>query len=268
MKPEKKNIIGIVGGMGPQAGIALVNNILKHSDVRSDQEHLSFVLMSFPADITDRTLFLEGRSLYNPAYSVASVIDKLNSAGANIIGIACNTCHAPEIMNVILEETERKAFSIKLLNMPVETCRYISEHYFPGARIGIMGTNGTYKSGFYSKLLEELGYKAIVPDPAFQAEVIHEMIYSKEFGLKSNTRVVSHHAKKLFKNAEEYFLKAGVETIILACTELSLFAEIDGFSLLPLVDSLDVLSRALIREAVCDENINKVHNTESFPVTM
>src|SRR5215213_8942139 len=104
MDRGRNKTIGIVGGMGPQAGVALLNSITCMTGAAKDQEHLSAILMSFPGEVEDRTSFLEGNVSINPAYSIANIISRLEIAGANIIGIACNTSHAPRIYNVITEE--------------------------------------------------------------------------------------------------------------------------------------------------------------------
>ncbi|MEQ9659939.1 MAG: hypothetical protein RLO00_17505, partial [Fulvivirga sp.] len=58
--------IGIVGGMGPQAGVTLHEAIVRHTSAITDQEHLSVILMTFPRAIQDRTKFLCGLTKENP----------------------------------------------------------------------------------------------------------------------------------------------------------------------------------------------------------
>ena len=250
MDIEGDPVIGIVGGMGPEAGLALFNKILLHTDARTDQEHLSVMLMSFPKHIADRTLFLEGRVSANPAYSVARVLEKLQNAGSKVAAIACNTCHAPAIYNTILEELDRIHCSIKLVNMPFETCRYIQEHHAQVHRVGVMGTNGTYKAGIYEHLLKACGYEVVVPDFGFQNEVIHRMIYDPEFGIKANLNSITRETKLLMDKALAFFKQKKASAIILGCTELSLVTANDEVSTdMIVVDSIDALALALIREA-------------------
>src|SRR5215831_5906081 len=181
MNNRDDRVIGIVGGMGPEAGITVFNYIIAHTKARTDQEHLSVMLMSFPKHIVDRTLFLEGQVSVNPAYSVAQVVRKLEKAGAAVVGIACNTSHAPAIFDTILEENNKMNSNVKLLNMPLETCRYIRQKYAQVRRVGVIATNGTYKSQVYKNLLEAQGYEVLIPDFEFQNKVIHKMIYDLDF---------------------------------------------------------------------------------------
>jgi len=129
MEPEFDPVIGIVGGMGPQAGLALFNSIMRQTNAATDQQHLSTILMSFPRHIVDRTAFLEGVTDINPGFSIAAVIQKLERAGASIAGISCNTSHCPRIFEIIVRELRKQNSSIQLLNMPLETCACIRERY-------------------------------------------------------------------------------------------------------------------------------------------
>jgi aspartate racemase len=255
MGVNTNNIIGVVGGMGPQAGIALLNSILHHTKATTDQQHLPVILMSFPGKIADRTLFLEGKERVNPALAIATVIGKLEHAGANIIGMACNTSHSPGIYDVILEELDKANSRVKMISMPAETCHYVRDNFPFVKRIGLMTTNGTYNAGIYKNLLLQLGYEVIVPDAGFQNEVIHKMIYDPSFGIKANTRGVHPAIGVLAKKAMSFFKKNRAEAIILGCTEFSLVFSNAVEQEISMIDSNETLARALIREALTPERL-------------
>ena len=48
-------IIGIVGGLGPQAGVDLTSKIIEQTLSRFDQDHISVILISMPSMLVDRT---------------------------------------------------------------------------------------------------------------------------------------------------------------------------------------------------------------------
>lgn len=248
--PGYTKIIGIAGGMGPEAGLSLFNSILAHTPAGTDQEHIPVVLISFPGQITDRTAFLEGKTDINPAYSVAAVIRKLELAGANVAGIACNTIYAPRIFDVLLQELDRLKCRVKLLHMPMETCHYLKTHYPYAKRIGVLSTNGTYRSGIYRDLLERQGYEVIMPDAEFQHEVVHRMIYDRQFGMKANPGNISSESKALMARAVSLLKKQQAEVIILGCTELPMMLagkrSVEGITIL---SSVEAMALALIREA-------------------
>jgi aspartate racemase len=249
MNLQKDNVIGIVGGMGPEAGLTLFNYILSHTGARTDQEHLSVILMSLPRHIADRTSFLEGSASINPAYAIAGIIGSLERSGAKTIGIACNTSHVPGIYDTLLEELEKTNSRVKLVNMPVETCRHIKDHHPHVRRVGLMTTNGTYASRIYEKLLRIWGYEVVVPDPGFQHSVIHKMIYDPGCGIKANAGLLTAEADLLMEQAIRFFTEKKAEAIILGCTELSRFVGLGNQKDLLMIDSTEALALALISEA-------------------
>lgn len=254
MNLETDKVIGIIGGMGPQAGSALFDTIFRNTIAQCDQEHLSVMLMSFPKHIMDRTLFLEGIEPVNPAFTIVDVIRRMENAGAGIIGIACNTSHAPAIFDVVVSELNKLNSRVKIINMPVETCRHIREHHKNVRRVGLMTTNGTFKAGVYRTLLEDMGYEVILPDHNFQNDVIHKMIYDPTFGIKSNPRLITDEVRLLMDTALDFFRERKSDAVILGCTELSLTHVRDVVNDMLVVDSTEILAKALIREAQDDRH--------------
>jgi aspartate racemase len=255
MRSENPKIIGIVGGMGPRSGVALYESILANTPASKDQDHLSVVLMSFSRDIEDRTLFLEGKAAVNPAYEIVRVIEKLTVAGATVIGIACNTSHTPDIFDLIRSKVNVLKGKPMLLNMPLEVCSYISRYCKGISRIGLMTTNGTYKSGLYRRMLEERGFEVVVPEPVFQDKVIHRMVYDPEIGIKANSTCISDEVLSLCDTALAFFKNSNAGAIILGCTELSLVLKSDEANGMSVIDSTTCLAKALIREAMADISI-------------
>ena len=259
MNLKEDKVIGIVGGMGPQAGLSLFNYIINHTKAVTDQQHLSVIVMSFPGHLTDRTSFLEGATDVNPAFNIAEVIGKLEHAGAKVAGIACNTSYSPEIYDVIVDELRKMNSRVNLLHMPAETCDFIRINYPKVCRIGLMATNGTYRSGIYANLLRDRGYEVILPDPEFQTSVIHRMIYDDKFGIKANPGGVTREVGLLVDKALCFFEEKGTDAIILGCTDLStVFPEKIARGML-LVDSTEVLARALIRQATHHQKKNNAN---------
>lgn len=245
----QNQLIGIVGGMGPRAGVALHEAIIRNTMVNKDQDHLSVVLMTFPRELADRTAYLEGSNLINPAYGILSIIEKLIALGAKIIGIPCNTSHVPEIYKPIEEYIRNQHHDVRLVHLPSEVVEHL-RHSYPGHRkVGLMSTNGTFKSKLYQDILKRNGYEVVTPDFDFQDQVIHQMIYNTAFGVKANSVNLTQEAISLWCKTLCFFKDRGVDNLILGCTELSLinkqYTEMD----IPIIDTIEVLAMALIREA-------------------
>jgi aspartate racemase len=237
--------------MGPHAGAVLFNEVLRHTNATLDQEYLSTILMSFPGEIVDRTHFLEGNTTVNPAFQILQVIQKLEAAGAEVIGLACNTAHAPEIYSVLERELESAGSVVNLLHMPRETVRSIRLRNPGVRRVGLMTTNGTNKSGLYRRLLRESGYEVVQPPPDVQDKIIHQMVYDPDYGIKSRCGVITSEVITLFGLVLQYFKAERTDAIILGCTEFSLLPPITGSmaGAITLVDSTAALAAALVTEA-------------------
>lgn len=253
---KKPKTIGIVGGMGPQAGIALYENIVNNTRATTDQQHLSVVLMAFPGDIDDRTLFLEGKALANPAYEIVKIIEKLSASGAEVIGVACNTSHSPAIFDIITSEVNKLKSEAILLNMPYEVCNYISAHHPGISKVGLMTTNGLYKSGLYKILLQQRGYEVVIPDFTFQDRIIHRMIYDPDIGIKANKNTITQKVKSFCDEALSFFKENNADAVILGCTELSLVLKMNEVHGMQIIDSTKCLAKALIREAMASDTGN------------
>lgn len=242
-------LIGIVGGMGPQAGVALHEAIIRHTPVEKDQDHLSVVLMTYPGEITDRTAFLEGRSPINPAIGILRVIEKLLALGAGVIGIPCNTSHAPEIFDKIRNWLRQNHPEVRLVHLAEEIERHIRLRQPSESRVGLMATNGTYHAEIYQQLLGQHGYVAVVPSLEFQEQVVHKLIYDPKIGIKANSVDFTHEAVSLWHRALDFFRQAHVNSIVLGCTELSLIHRQYPDDTLTFLDTTEVLALSLIREA-------------------
>lgn len=240
-----EKIIGIVGGMGPLAGLDLCHKIVSQTVAASDQEHLTVINLSRPAAIPDRTEYLLGKTSLNPAYPIAEQLRMLATMGAQVAGLPCNTAHAPAIWGVIVQELA--GVPVQLLNMVQETAVFLRTHYPHIQRVGILSTTGTYQTRIYPQALEQAGFTAVVPAWQLQEEVIHTAVYHPTYGIKSCGPTPTARANLLA--GIHHLQEHGAQAIILGCTEMPLAIQelhLDG---LPLVDPTLVLARALVREA-------------------
>ena len=111
-------IIGIVGGVGPYAGLDLNRKIFDNTLTSgTDQDHLDVILFSAGKRVPDRTEYLLGREDVNPAGGLFEVLCALEAAGAALAGIACNTAHSERIIAPLKEMIEKAGLKIKLVDM-------------------------------------------------------------------------------------------------------------------------------------------------------
>lgn len=241
----KKGLIGIAGGMGPGAGIDLSRKVVEQTLARRDQEHLPQILWSEPNRIFDRTDFLEGRVKTNPAFRIAQVLLKLEAAGASVVGLACNSAHAPQIFDVIMAELSDKKTNLLLLHMVREVGTFIGQTYPSRRKIGILGTTGTYVTRQYD-LIGEAGLQ-VMNLPEKEQKKLNLAIYHPAYGVKTNAETISEKARSILLAAMTVLVRQGAEAIVLACTEFPLIYMEKSFMDVPVIDSSLVLARALIR---------------------
>lgn len=240
-------MIGIVGGVGPYAGLDLMKKIFDQTQAEKDQDHVDTMLLSLPSGILDRTEFLEGRVEKNPAFAIANVLSRLEEAGAYVAGIPCNTAHTDRIFEVVLSELQRKKKSIRVLNMVSETVSYIQSQHPQLERIGVLSTTGTYKSRVYVKALENQGFQVFIPEKEMQEKHIHPAIYDPVYGIKSQSDPIGSQARENLQMGFDFLEGQGAQAVILGCTEIPLAFPGPFVGGMTAIDPTLVLARALLK---------------------
>ena len=152
-QPESKSahrVVGIIGGMGPEATVDLMRRVIAKTPVRDDQDHVHLIVESNPK-IPSRIAHLIEGSGPDPTPELIRIAVNLQRAGADALAIACNTAHA-------YADAIRHAVSIPLLDMVSLTvdgdcgvrlysCRIARIHGGPqyrSLRDGILGSRDRY----------------------------------------------------------------------------------------------------------------------------
>ncbi|MDR0356242.1 MAG: amino acid racemase [Deltaproteobacteria bacterium] len=253
--PFEAKVIGVVGGVGPGAGLDLAAKITANTINRRDGDHLPLVMVSMPHKISDRTAFLLGQEPINPALAIFEVIETLEKAGAEIVGIPCNTAHAEPILDVVKEKMARNGVKARLVNMLDETCLRLGQVADQNVPAAVLSTLGTYRSGVYRRYMERHGLKW--RDLGLEMiEKVHDVIYNQEYGIKSRLGSDFRQARLILEDVLTDLAAKGFGKVVLGCTELPLVLSESHFKDLELVDPTSLLARALIRES-CPEKLKK-----------
>jgi aspartate racemase len=240
-------MIGIVGGVGPYAGLDLAKNVFDNTLANSDQEHLPLVMMSVPETILDRTEYLLNIVDDNPGRAIANVILRMETLGATVAGIPCNTAHATEIFNLTRQVLAENNAKIILLSMIEETIKTIIAEFPNLKKIGVLSTTGTYQFNIYSEPLKNAGLEPIVPPFDLQEKIVHPAIYDKDYGIKAKSNPVTNRAKTDLLEMIELLKQSGAELVIKGCTEIALAIPEQIVHGIPTVDPSIVLARSLIK---------------------
>lgn len=240
-------MIGIIGGMGPYAGLDLVRKVFDETEAWTDQEHLPLALLSIPGSIVDRTAYVLGDVDENPGYAIARIALALERSGASVAGIPCNSAHSPVIFDVIRRQLAEAGSRLVLLHMIEETAAHLAALPHPPARVGVLSTTSVFRLGLYRDALAQVGLEAVLPSAEMQEEVVHAAVYDPVYGVKAGSSPVSERARADLETAVASLAARGAEAVVLGCTEMPLALPESHAAGVPLIDPTRILARALIR---------------------
>ena len=206
-------MIGILGGMGPEATLDLYRHIIKLTQASRDQDHFRVLIYSNPK-IPDRTLAIAGGG-ESPLDALVESARLLESAGASIIAMPCNAAH------LYLKQL-RAAVGIPILDMIAETCGALRRRFPEVKTAGLLASNGTVQSKIYHRALEAEGITVLLPDESDQA-FLQSVIAAVKAG-----KHIEETRKKLLA-AGTRLIEAGAQSIILGCTEIPLVFDSGAF---------------------------------------
>lgn len=229
MKERKEGILGVLGGMGPQATNTFYQRIIDRTQAEKDQEHLQVLIWS-DAKIPDRTAgILAGPEAAEQVYQ--ALLDGarlLERAGCTVLAIPCNTSH-------YFADRLQAQLKIPLIHMIRETVAAIQA--MGKKTVGILATDGTVRTGIYQKELTAAGLTPVTLPEELQ-QVVMSIIYDEIKRGETGSR-------EKFGEVDAWLRQAGCDCAILGCTELSVYRNLH--SLPPYyIDAMEVLAQQAI----------------------
>ena len=225
-------VIGILGGMGPEATLECYSRIIKCTPAKKDQEHLRVIIDANPK-VPDRTAAIIGQG-ESPLTILVEGCRCLQRAGADFIIIPCVSAHF--FLDQIQEQIKLPILSI--FDAIAET---IAAGHSEIKTIGLMGTTGTIRGGLLQKRLASEGIDTIVPDEEHQSKVMAAIYDIKN---SQPTRSEEEFTSDLIATAES-LISIGAQGIIAGCTEIPLALKQKHLSV-PYFDALTILARRAI----------------------
>ena len=195
-------MIGILGGMGTQAGLDFCSKLAKLNRGKADQNYPLFLLYN-KANIPDRKQNL--KRYKNVLSSLVKGCKFLQKNKCKFISIPCNTAHH-------WYKDLRKKIKIPILNMPEIVYLNIKNKCKKNTKIGLLATDATIKVGVYSQYFNKK-FNLISPPKNLQIKSVNKSIKLIKMGK-------TKEAEKAIKLAVNYLIKMKCKKIILGCTEL------------------------------------------------
>ena len=195
-------MIGILGGMGTQAGLDFCNKLAMLNRGKTDQTYPMFVLYN-KSNIPGRP---ENLKKYNKVLkSLIKGCVMLQKNNCKFIVMPCNTAH-------YWYEDLQKKIKVPIVNMPKQVYLYSKKKCKKKSKIGMLSTEATIKTKVYSKFFDK-NFNLINPTKSLQIKSVNKAIKYVKMGKVKE-------AAKYIKPAINYLIKMKCKKIILGCTEL------------------------------------------------
>jgi len=205
-------MIGILGGMGTQAGLDFCNKLAILYRGKIDQDYPLFLLYNKsnipgrPESIGIHTGKLSNKTNNNKSKKKYELVLKslvngcklLKKSKCKFIVIPCNTAH-------YWYDDLKNKIKLPIINMPKEVFTYTRKKCKKNSSIGLLATEGTLKTGVYNKFFDK-DYNLVFPNKSIQNSSVNKAIKLVKMGKVKL-------ANKIIKRAIDYLIKKNVKKL-------------------------------------------------------
>ena len=195
-------MIGILGGMGTQAGLDFCNKLAKLNRGKLDQKYPMFILYN-KSNIPERPKNL--KKYYNVLNALVDGCKMLQRNKCKFIVMPCNTAH-------FWYDDVQKKMDVPILSIPKEVYKNTKKNTSKNSKIGLLATEATLNNDIYHKFFLK-DYDLISPNKNLQKNSVNKAITLVKKGRVKD-------AEKILRPAVNHLIKKKCKKIILGCTEL------------------------------------------------
>lgn len=225
---EQEKIVGILGGMGPEATVDLMQRIIRLTPALDDIDHIRCIVDNNPKVPSRIKAIIEGNG-EDPGPCMAEMGKGLEAWGADFLVIPCNTAHH-------YYSAVQEAVGIPVLNLIELVTDYVVEHYPAEQKIGLLASPAVAITGLYANTFAPAGLIDIWPDDVHQEKLLEVIKAVKRGDTGAGVRAD-------FAAVCESIAQNGANLAIIACTELS---ALGGPLPINTVDAAEVLAQAIV----------------------
>jgi aspartate racemase len=229
LSEEAELVVGVIGGLGPEATRDFFGKVLLHSNAKNDQDHIHVIIDNNPKT-PNRNDAIAGRGP-SPGPALADMARALERAGADFVVMACNTAHA-------YERDIRAALTKPFVSLIDEVVDEVRRLYPAAKRVGVMATQGSRDAKIFAPAFARYGIEVLQLDETSQA---HFMVLLYRIKAGDRSRVVRDGMQKL----GEELVAMGADILIAGCTEVPLVLQ-QGDNTKMMIDSTDVLAKRCV----------------------
>ena len=234
-------IVGVLGGMGPEATVEMMRRVIAATPADDDADHIRMIVDNNPKVPSRIKALIDGNG-EDPGPALAAMARGLQTAGAEVLVIPCNTAH--HYLPVI-----EAAVDIAVIDVVALTAARLSTGSSRPRQIGMLASTAVRLVGLFNRGFREHRLTALYPDDGDQALLL-ALIRDVKAGRVTNGAIAAYEdvACRLVR-------QQGVDALLIACTELSTLAK--PRAEVAVIDTMDVMVEAVIAAA-----------TRSDPLTM
>ena len=201
--------VGIIGGLGPETTAKFYLEVLAKAEIVDASHRPSILIWNVPMDIAIEDSFIRGNDESKTYIKLlVEAAKKLEQARADFLAIPCNSVH-------VFIDKVRQAVSIPVLSIVEETDAFLTKNGIK--KVGILATSATVKNRLYEELLEQRGIEVVLPSTNDQGELdasIARLVHNQG----------SEQDREKLESIITTLSNKGVQTTLLACTDLQLIA--------------------------------------------
>ncbi len=228
---NKEKVAGIIGGMGPEATVDLLQRVINLTPALDDKDHIRCIVDNDPKIPSRIKAIIEGKG-EDPSPYLARMARQLESWGADFLAIPCNTAH-------YYYDSISKAVDIPVLNLIQLVVNHIERTDSSCKKIGMLGSTALIVTGLYENPFKKIGVDVIYPSSTDQDNLFN-LIRKIKAG-NSLDRIIPDYIE-IVKNLSD----TGIDSVIIGCTELSV---IQCEMPIKQIDAADVLAQAIVDTA-------------------
>ncbi|NNC97390.1 MAG: aspartate/glutamate racemase family protein [Gammaproteobacteria bacterium] len=230
MAQKKHKTVGILGGMGPEATVTLMQRVIELTPASDDADHIRMLVDNNPKVPSRIKALIEGTG-ESPLPVLIQMAQGLEKAGADFLVMPCHTAH--HYHSRIVE-----AVSIPFINLVDLSLDAIKARLPNIKTIGLLASTAVINIQLYENAATNYGIGIINPQKDDQDQLM-QIIRS----IKGNT-----HNQQSAKELNRIAKSLKTDCLLVACTELSILSDELHFTR-PIFDGLDLLAAETIRQA-------------------
>lgn len=228
MAAGQRRVVGVMGGMGPEATIAFMQRILELTPAQDDSDHVP-LLVDNNTQVPSRIQAIIERAGEDPRPVLCDMARRLAAWGAEALAMPCNTAH-------FYAAAIAESVTVPFLNMVDMTAAQAIARWPGLRRIGLLASPAVRMTGVFDRAFTPYRIDIRYPHD-------NNAMLACIKAIKAGRR--DRHTVAMLNGMIGELEADGAELAIIACSELSIVKE-ELNATLPKVDSVDVLAQAVV----------------------